>query len=777
MVDDLPNPTRTGYKFLGWKDESGNKVEPPFTVNGNMTLTATWEEDGSGEDPDPGDDDVTYTITIDLNYEGAPAPTTITVKEGKPVEDIATPKRTGFIFNGWVDEEGKAVEIPFTPEKSMTIKATWEEMEPVDDDHWAIYIDKADGSKLKRVDVEKGKPVPDDELADPVREGYTFNGWVDEDNNKIEPPFTPTKSITIKATWTKNTTSSTSEFWSVKLEKTEYTYTGIAIKPEVTVYDNNGKPLVEGVDYTVKYTNNLKASVVKKNNVYTDIDAKKNPTITVSGKGILSGKYTDNFVIKPKDISNVEDKEVQAAEIRIEKGKKASAPVICYNGMKLGAKDYTYTTPDDKTRKFSEDGTIEIEGQGNYEGKRIITVKAYDKEALRNAVKKFKVTVKNTPALVYSGENLRDKIINDYITLDPELPAGSYAVTIPNEVKDAGTVKFMVVGLGDYSGCSVSKSIKIQPMTLDDKTVDITGVPGTGVNYSNTGAVLSELSIKVKGQTKPLVNGKDYKLSYSNNKKVGTASFTITFKGNYKGKIAKVKETEFKINKSTLDTTNAVVALPDKVCKENAICKSTPYVTVNGVLVKASEYEVEYSVGSADAAPTDKPKVTFGSNNSVTVYVKIKAKANSNNYEVAEAGKEITGSYTVWKKGSNNDKDLSKAKVTFHNQEDCKDKKVTKFEYNGGAVKPVGINVNIGKDAANLYSKGTDSKVTVTYVNNVNKGKATVIIKPAEGSDLIGSKVVTFSIVSKNASGLSKSVLETLSDTFNISNTIKDIFK
>ncbi|MBD5522477.1 MAG: hypothetical protein HDR03_14845 [Lachnospiraceae bacterium] len=761
--DDLPNPTRTGYTFLGWKDGSGNDVTLPKTVNENMVLIAKWEK---GKE--------TYTITIDLGYTGAPDPTTKTVNEGESLDSLDTPTRTGFIFNGWVDEEDKAVTIPFTPTKSMTIKATWTEKDDGDDAHWVVYIDKNDGSIPERVEVEKGKTVPDNKLAAPVRTGYTFNGWVDESNNKISLPYKPEKSIIIKATWTKNTTTpSTNEYWSVKLEKTEYTYTGTAIKPGVTVYDNNGKALVEGVDYTVKYSNNLKASVVKNNGSYENIDksGKKLPTVTVSGKGILSGKYAENFVIKPKDISDEDDKEVQAAEIRIVKGSKASTPVICYNAMKLGAKDYKY----DKTKTFPTNGTLEIEGQGNYEGTRSITVKVYDsKTELKTAVKKFKVTVKNTPVLVYSGENLRADIISR-IELTPALPEGSYAVTLPDEVKDAGTVKFMVVGLGDYSGCSVSKSIKIQPKTLDEKAVEITGVPNEGVDYSNTGAVVSDLSIKVKDKTEPLVNGTDYKLSYSNNKKVGTASFTITFKGNYKGKIAKVKDTEFKINKAPLDGTNTVVELPDKVCKENANCKSTAYVTVNGVLVKASEYEVEYYVGDS-TTPTNKPKVTTFNGNKVTVNVKVKVKAGSKNYKTG-TGNEITGSYTVWKKGSSNDNDLSKAKVTFHNQADCKDKKVTKFEYNGGAVKPDGINVNIGKSTTNLYSSGEDSKVTVTYVNNVNKGKATVIIKPAADSDLIGSKVVTFSIVPKNASGLNKSALDALSDTFNISDTIKNIFK
>lgn len=786
--DDDNNNVNSGDYVHNFTEKG--KESTFYTINGNLST-------GKGS--------VTYkglTLTQCLKMEKN---TSISIKDSVPAEGTLT-----LVFGGSDSAAGKKVKINGTDKVCDTNGIYTQDVEEDDNivitkgdsinlfyieyipEGYNITIDKDDGSANKTIIISKGSELTEKQLPDPVKAGYKFDGWVDaETGDKIKLPITPQKDMTIRATWIKDDGGdpgpgpgpSGKYSWTVVMKQKTYTYTGTAIKPGVTVYDHKGDELVEGVDYTVKYSNNLKASVVKNNGNYENIDksGKKLPTVTVSGKGILSGKYTDNFVIKPKDISNVSDKEIQAAEIRIEKGKKASAPVICYNGVKLGAKDYNIKA-DGKTKTFSADGTIEIEGLGNYEGTRSITVKVFNnKNDLKAAVNKFTVDIdkEEVSKLIYNGKPQDIAYCISAIKptsgtdkgKDIRTQTGKYTVVLPNNVTDVGTVKFMVVGLDDYSGCTVSKSVKIQPMALDESKVEIEGVPSTGVDYNNTGAVVSGLSIKVKGQTEPLVNGRDYKLSYSNNKKVGDANFTVAFKGNYKGKIAKTAKTTFKINKATLDKTNATVELPDKVCKENANCKSTPYVTVNGVLVKASEYEVQYYVGGS-TTPTDKPKVTFGSNNRVTVSVKIKAKAKSNNYKVAEAGNEITGSYTVWKKGSSNDKDLSKAKVTFHNQADCKDRKVTKFEYNGGEVKPGGINVIIGNNTTNLYSQdAAKSQVTVTYVNNVNKGKATVIIKPAEGSGLIGSKVVTFSIASKNASGLSRSVLE------KISNTINNIFK
>ena len=37
-------PEKDGYKFIGWVDADGNAVETPITVNGDITLEATWEK-------------------------------------------------------------------------------------------------------------------------------------------------------------------------------------------------------------------------------------------------------------------------------------------------------------------------------------------------------------------------------------------------------------------------------------------------------------------------------------------------------------------------------------------------------------------------------------------------------------------------------------------------------------------------------------------------------------------------------------------------------------
>ena len=65
-------------------------------------------------------------------------------------------------------------------------------------------------------------------------------------------------------------------------------YTKKAVKPEVTLYDSYGNPLVKGTDYTLAYKNNTKVS--------------DKAVIIIKGKGNYSGTLNVNFTITDKDV-------------------------------------------------------------------------------------------------------------------------------------------------------------------------------------------------------------------------------------------------------------------------------------------------------------------------------------------------------------------------------------------------------------------------------------------------------------------------------------------
>ena len=109
-----------------------------------------------------------------------------------------------------------------------------------------------------------------------------------------------------------------------------------------------------------------------------------------------------------------------------------------------------------------------------------------------------------------------------------------YTVSYSNNTK-IGTAKVTITGKGNYTG-SISKTYSIKN---NFKKATISGIS----NKSYTGKNITQ-SITVKYNGKTLKNGTDYTVSYSNNKKVGTATVKITGKGSYTGTITKT----FKIN-------------------------------------------------------------------------------------------------------------------------------------------------------------------------------------------------------------------------------------
>ncbi len=740
--------------------------------------------------------DASKQFTVTVNKDDGSSPLEIKVNQGDSVtkEKLPDPVKEGYEFGGWKNSYGEDVTLPYMPLINITLHAVWkqngEEVHPAT--HTITFNTNGAGDIAPQI-VENGQKCakPDPE---PVKEGYTFDGWyTDSECTKAYDFETPvTEDITLYAKWTEDAGEdpgyTPKEGLSIefKNENEVYTYTGSRINPEIIVRNNlNGRELVEGVDYTVKYTNNINAA---------QKDSRKAPSITITGKGIYAGKTAPKtFTIEKK---NIKDGDIKAVKVIAVKDKAVKLPVLYYGGIKLTSKDIKFK--ENKIyNKVTEPGSYEqlvLEGNGNnYTGELSVDVQVVaDNKAAKAAVKKFKVTVdSNIRNIVYTGgdlcEQLRDCITVHDKTTDAELENSAentfYEIVFPKNTMDAGTVKFTVVGLGDYSGCNIVKSCKIAPTAVSESNMvsvdDIDGYDAAGkagkmliqgmtkggkdINpqYMSTGALFNELrlawvsnAVDEKGDpvVLPLTEGKDYKLSYSGNKKAGSAAkFTITFKGNYKGKFVK----NFTIDKAELsiDTVDeiggAYVLLPDKVAGKKGVYKSTPYISINNVLVKNSECDIRYYTDEAMTADTEMSKdnpIDFGAGEAYkTVYVKIKAKASSKNYvNPADESKCITGSYKVWNKNAASNKvDLTKAKVVFYKDEAGK-VKTTKLEYTGGKIEPAVLKVmNKSAEVANKDDANYEYKV----INNVNKGKATVIVYAKEGGNCIGARVATFSIV------------------------------
>ncbi len=539
-----------------------------------------------------------------------------------------------------------------------------------------------------------------------------------------------------------------------------YKYTGMAIKPAVEVY-NDQTLLIPGKDYTLGYKNNTKVG--------------STAALTVKGKGNFSGtSNVINFTIINADIN--EDTE-HPTEMTVTVNTKV-APIIMNGTKKLTTKDYKLEGTGLVNGKYAAataagaPNTLTVKGIGSYEGSSFeIKVTVIEK----SAAKKLAVTVDKNFKPVYDGQAL------DFSTLIKSADNGAGAITVTDSkdktkllkegtdftvvctssLSNAGTVKFTVTGMGEYTG-SVNKTFKIAPLKVTDSSkFSVTFDENKAYEYKADGATVDNLVVRYLGATdtnaddKILTQGVDYKVTYSNNKKVsGTkdAGFKITFLGNYKGSSAISKT--FKVVTAKLSSANTVVTVPDKVYKKaNQAYKSTPIVTVDGVTIKASNYTVAYAWATESQAGDDtkyvsdnKVKITIADGDT---YAKVKVTITmkeTGSYGPAE-GAVIAGEYYVRKAGEAID--LSKAKVTFFNKAGAQ---LKTLEYNGKTFyTPAGNNPeanNAPADPNAVYVKVTlkdtvvdPSLYDVTWTNARAKGKATVVIRGKGISSAKGAAV------------------------------------
>ncbi|MBR1875509.1 MAG: Ig domain-containing protein [Lachnospiraceae bacterium] len=560
----------------------------------------------------------------------------------------------------------------------------------------------------------------------------------------------------------------------------EYTYTGRGIEPVVNVY-YHGKRLMCGTDYTVSYKNNVNAS--------DGTDDKKAARAIVTGKTVAA-KAEATFCILPVDIG---DKTlVSTQEINIASGKTAS-PVLFFGGKKLRSKAgwetyyigknengadmygsyYTpksFDNPYEKT-KFNKSRPITVYGSGNFTGERELWVNVKSKAEI-NKMPKIKVQSFKPVKRYYNGQ--AQPLSSTEITVTdasgknktPLVINRDFYISYPADITNAGQVKIGIIGMGDYTG-SCSRSYRIEAASFDTDAIegvslsfpDAKGKYETGGKTYDTfvydpAGVLPAVDVTVKfkdGRKETLIAGRDYRVTYKNNKKAGAAnsnkpaSAIVTFKGNYK-KINKQTK-EFYIEQA--DLKNVKLCAQDKVVTSASgrYPLSVPAADYAGVQVNKKEYTVSYK--SAGSLIDKNSRLNLDAGKSVSVDVEITAKKNGN----------YTGScsgctYTVTR--ADTAQNLSKAKVLIRKKDDGSFKKVTKINYTGLPVvigedelKDYEFYVYTGKNLKNptaVLKEGTD--YTVSYSNNVRAGKATVIINAKEGSTAYtGSKTFNFRIV------------------------------
>ncbi len=511
----------------------------------------------------------------------------------------------------------------------------------------------------------------------------------------------------------------------------DYAYTGFEIKPSITA-TYGGKTLVEGVDYTVSYENNIKVGTGK---------------IIITGIGDYSGTKTIKFNIVARSIKSTE---ITGLEVKYYTAKSIKQNLtIMYKGIKLvEGVDYTLSY---KNNTKPGTATITVTGKGNFRSSTKLEFKIKDRN-----INDLEITAGTSMAYTGGARNPSVKVVHNGTTLKN---GTHYTVSYKNNVYP-GTGTITIKGKGNYNGT------KVLTYTINPRSINSVTIKGFA-DKAYTGGVRKQ-SLTLTYNKKTLKEGKDYILTYENNVEIGTATVKITGKGNFTGE----KILTYKINRRSISSVT-FNKIKSYAYTGKAITPSIKATYGSYTLIKDKDYTISYSkntkpgtatititgIGNFTGTKTIKFSIVRRSIVSAIVeglankeYTRKAIKQNleltyngitlkngvdykltyKNNTNPGTAAVTITGlgNFTSSKKLTFKivDRDINDLDITYG----------TSMAYTGGARNP---SVKVVHNGTTLKN-GTH--YTVSYKNNVYPGTGTITIKGK--GNYTGTKILTYTI-------------------------------
>ena len=476
---------------------------------------------------------------------------------------------------------------------------------------------------------------------------------------------------------------------NVSLSYSSVNYTGVEIKPAVTVLDGDN-PLLENRDYTIVYSNNINAGTA---------------TVTVTGYGNYStsdqtaGTIEKQFTISPLSIATGEVNLSYISTVFNGSVQKPSVQTVYANGHQLTATtDYTISWPEtDYTNQGVK--TVTVTGTGNYKDSKNATYTIEKKEVNSNMItlsgdgfntvfNSFTYDgASHSPTVTVANGTLAMTLTTDYTLTNPaHTEVGNYVVQID--------------GTGNYKG-TATKQYSI--VTAGATAFTVEAIPAQ--TYTGL-ALMPEPVVKatVNNVLTTLTKGTHYTVAWANNVNVGTntASVIVTGLDNYAG----TQTVYFTINPKDLianETTLSATAFSYNGTEQ----KPTVTVTDGGtMLVKDKDYTLAF--------PDD--MINQGTK---TITIK-----GTGNY----AG-QFTKTYNI------NQLSLSTATITLAT--------LTSYVYDGTAKTPAVQLVKVGELVV------PTTAYDVVYTSNTNVGTATVTITAKMGTNFKDGNSTTFNIEQK----------------------------
>ena len=313
--------------------------------------------------------------------------------------------------------------------------------------------------------------------------------------------------------------------------------------------------------------------------------------------GNYTGTKNANFTINPKNASNLTINSIAAQTY----SGSAKTPTVTVKDGSTTLTSGTHYTVAYSNNTNAGTATVTITGKGNYTGTKSANFTINPKNASN-------LTINSIAAQTYSGSAKTPTVtVKDGTTT---LVSGTdYTVSYSNNI-NAGTATVTITGMGNYTGTK-NANFTINAKGASNLTIsEIAAVTYNGSAQTPT--------VTVKDGSTTLTNGTHYTVAYSNNTNAGTATVTVTGKGNYTSTIS----ANFTINPKNASnlTINSIAA------QTYSGSAKTPTVTVKDgstTLTSGTHYTVAYSnntnAGTATVTITGMGNYTSTKNANFTI--------------------------------------------------------------------------------------------------------------------------------------------------------------
>ena len=229
-VSALPTPVREGFDFLGWFDENGGEFTAETAVTADITVTAKWTSESSGGETDQ--PTAAFSLSSDVNYPPKYHIANTSYKLYGTITSLCGNMTT--VKGGIYDTDGKMVYGT-----TVSVNATTFNISQIDNyiafrnlgvgkyyyritatndcgtydvinyffnavtevpTFFTVTFDanggQCDTMSLKIINGETVSALPT-----PVREGFDFLGWFDENGGEFTAETAVTADITVTAKW------------------------------------------------------------------------------------------------------------------------------------------------------------------------------------------------------------------------------------------------------------------------------------------------------------------------------------------------------------------------------------------------------------------------------------------------------------------------------------------------------------------------------------------------------------------------------------------------